>query len=78
MARRSPRCLPGGVASSPHWADWRIVRFSVTKHPTARWTAQQVVEAFPWEATPRYLLRDRDAVYGPAFKARVESLASKK
>jgi putative transposase len=52
----------------------RIVHFSVTEHPTAQWTAQQIVEAFPWEATPRYLLRDRDAVYGPAFKARVESM----
>ena len=52
----------------------RIVHFNVTEHPTAQWTAQQVLEAFPWEATPRYLLRDRDAVYGPAFKARVENM----
>jgi len=42
----------------------RIVHFNVTEHPTAQWTAQQLVEAFPWETTPKYLLRDRDAVYG--------------
>lgn len=52
----------------------RVVHFAVTEHPTAQWTAQQVLEAFPWEAAPRYLLRDRDAVYGPAFKARVENM----
>jgi len=56
----------------------RIVHFAVTEHPTAQWTAQQVLEAFPWEATPRYLLRDRDAVYGPAFKTRWRTWASRK
>ena len=34
-----------------------------TKHPTAQWTAQQVVEAFPWDEAPRSLLRDRDRIY---------------
>ena len=52
----------------------RVVHFNVTEHPTAQWTAQQICEAFPWEAAPRYLVRDRDGVYGPAFKDRVESL----
>src|SRR5262245_43095065 len=33
----------------------RIVHFNVTEHPTAQWTAQQVVEAFPWDERPRYL-----------------------
>jgi hypothetical protein len=42
----------------------RIVHFNITEHPTAQWTAQQVVEAFPWDETPRYLLRDRDHIYG--------------
>ncbi len=42
----------------------RIVHFNVTRHPTAEWTAQQVVEAFPGDAlVPRYLLRDLDAIY---------------
>jgi len=41
----------------------RIIHFNVTEHPTAQWTAQQPVEAFPWETAPKYLLRDRDAEY---------------
>src|SRR2546427_3815183 len=42
----------------------RVVHINVTDAPTAQWTAQQLVEAFPWESAPRYLLRDRDALYG--------------
>jgi putative transposase len=52
----------------------RVVHINVTDVPTAQWTAQQLVEAFPWEAAPRYLLRDRDAVYGVAFSSRVQAL----
>jgi transposase InsO family protein len=52
----------------------RVVRVNVTDAPTAQWTAQQLVEAFPWEIAPRYVLRDRDAVYGVAFSSRVQSL----
>jgi transposase InsO family protein len=52
----------------------RIVHFNITEHPTAQWTAQQISEAFPWEAAPRFLIRDRDRVYGPAFEDRVESM----
>ena len=52
----------------------RILHFNVTEHPTAQWTAQQLVEAFPWERAPRYLLRDRDGVYGQAFVQRVAGL----
>ena len=40
----------------------RVVHFNVTTNPTAQWTAQQVVEAFPWESAPRYRLRDRDSI----------------
>ena len=54
----------------------RILHFSVTEHPTAEWTAQQMVEAFPWERAPRYLLRDRDAVYGQVFDRRVRGLGA--
>jgi putative transposase len=49
-----------------------VVHFNVTEHPTAAWTAQQVVEAFPWNETPRYLLRDRDRIYGTSFRQRVQ------
>jgi transposase InsO family protein len=52
----------------------RIVHFNVTEHPTASWTAQQMVEAFPWETAPRYVLRDRDAIYGTAFQQRVKNM----
>jgi transposase InsO family protein len=52
----------------------RVVHFNVTEHPTAQWTAQQLVEAFPWETAPKYLLRDRDAVYGDWFQQRIRSL----
>ncbi len=52
----------------------RIVHFNVTEHPTAKWTAQQIVEAFPWDEAPRYLLRDRDAIYGTHFRQRIEHM----
>ena len=42
----------------------RIVHFNVTEHSTARWAGQQIIEAFPWDIAPKYLLRDRDAIYG--------------
>jgi hypothetical protein len=52
----------------------RVVHFNVTTNPTARWTGQQVVEAFPWDTAPRFLLRDRDGVYGAEFHRRVGSM----
>jgi putative transposase len=53
---------------------WRVVHINVTDAPTAQWTAQQLVEACPWQTAPRYLLRDRDAVYGVAFSRRAQSM----
>jgi transposase InsO family protein len=55
----------------------RVVHFNVTDSPSARWTAQQMVEAFPWGTAPRYLLRDRDGVYGREFCNRVEHMGIK-
>jgi len=46
----------------------RVWHFAVTVHPTAEWTAQQLIDAFPWDTTPQYLLRDRDGSYGRAFE----------
>ena len=37
----------------------QVIHFNVTEHPSAQWTGQQIVEAFPWDGTPSYLLRDR-------------------
>ena len=42
----------------------RVLHFQVTEHPTQQWAMQQTREAFPWDQSPRYLLRDRDAIYG--------------
>jgi putative transposase len=52
----------------------RVVHFNVTEHPTAHWTAQQIVDAFPDDTGPSYLLRDRDHVYGHAFRHRVKGM----
>jgi putative transposase len=52
----------------------RVVHIDVTDPPTAQWTAKQLAEAFPWETAPRYLLRDRDGVYGVAFSRRAQSM----
>jgi transposase InsO family protein len=52
----------------------RVVHFNITEHPTAAWTAQQIVDAFPDDSAPAYLLRDRDCAYGEQFPHRVKSL----
>ena len=52
----------------------RIVHFNVTAHPTAEWTGQQLREAFPFEQVPRYLLRDRDGIFGADFTKEVRDL----
>ncbi len=52
----------------------RVVHFNVTEHPTAHWTAQQIVDASPNDTAPSYPLRDRDAVYGDAFRHRVTGM----
>ena len=44
-----------------------VISFGVTAHPTADWLARQIVEAFPWDQAPRYLIRDRDRAYGNKF-----------
>jgi putative transposase len=52
----------------------RVLHFNISDAPTAGWTAQQVVQVFPFTTPPRYLLRDRDSIYGADFVRRVESL----
>ena len=49
----------------------RVVHFGGTDGPSGRWTAQQLVNTFPYETAPRYLIRDRDKKYGAAFVRRV-------
>jgi transposase InsO family protein len=52
----------------------RLVHFNVTGHPTAEWTARQLVEACALEEVPRYLIRDRDQVYGERFARQARTL----
>jgi putative transposase len=55
----------------------RVLHFNVTAHPTAEWTAQQLREAFPFDQVPRYLLRDRDQIFGDTFRAQVKDMQIK-
>ena len=52
----------------------QVLHFNVTEHPTAAWTSQQIVEAFADRDAPRYLIRDRDGVYGNEVRLRIASL----
>jgi putative transposase len=52
----------------------QIVHFNVTTNPYAEWTAQQIINAFPYEEAPRFLIRDRDDIYGDYFTERIESM----
>src|SRR5437867_4898195 len=52
----------------------RHIHFNVTAHPGAEWTTQQIVQAFPWDTAPRYLIRDRDTIYGEDFRQRVQAV----
>ena len=51
-----------------------LIWLNVTAHPTAEWIAQQITEAFPWTEAPRYLIRDRDAIYGAAVTRRLRAI----
>jgi putative transposase len=51
-----------------------IVYFNITDAPTATWTAQQIINVFPDETAPKYLLRDRDSIYGSVFVQRVDGM----
>ena len=51
-----------------------VVHFNVTTNPTAQWTAQQLVEAFPFNQAPRFLIRDRDGTYGHVVRERLRGM----
>ncbi len=50
------------------------IHFNVTANPTAESTARQIVQTFPWDASPRYLIRDRDSIYGEDFRQRMQEM----
>jgi putative transposase len=52
----------------------QVLHFNVTEHPTAAWTSQQIVEAFVDRDAPRYLIRDRDNIYGDDVRLRIPSM----
>src|SRR5208282_3587165 len=52
----------------------QILWLGVTAHPTAEWIARQLTEAYGWTAAPRYIVRDRDAVYGDIFIRRLRAM----
>ena len=54
--------------------DRRELVFSVTTHPTAEWVARQITEAFPWNEAPRYMIRDRDRIYGAVVTRRLRAM----
>ena len=51
-----------------------LVWINVTPNPTAEWIARQITQAFPWDEAPRYLIRDRDRVYGAAVTRRLRAM----
>ncbi len=51
-----------------------VVHFNVTANPTAEWAAQHIVDAFPYDEAPRFLIRDRDGIYGVDFRQRVKHM----
>lgn len=55
----------------------RVIHFNVTAHPSSEWTARQIAQAFPWDSAPRYLLHDRDSIYGNSFRQAVREVGSK-
>jgi Integrase core domain len=52
----------------------QLLWFEVTRHPTAKWLARQITEAFPWTSAPAYLVRDNDRAYGHVFTSRVRAM----
>ena len=55
-------------------SDRKILYFNITQNPSALWTAQQIIEAFPFDTLPRFILRDRDRIYGEHFCKRIKHM----
>jgi len=52
----------------------RVIHVNVTAHPTAAWTAQQLREAWPWDTAPRFVIRDRDGIYGSQVQTAMRAI----
>ena len=66
------KLLYGLVVVRIHRRD--LVCINVTANPTAEWVARQITEAFPWNETPRYMIRDRDRIYGAVVTRRLRAM----
>jgi transposase InsO family protein len=66
------RLVYGFVIVRLHRRD--LVWINVTAHPTAEWVARQITEAFPWDVAPRYMIRDRDRIYGAVVTRRLRAM----
>jgi hypothetical protein len=51
-----------------------LIWINVTAHPTAEWVARQITEAFPWNEAPRYMIRDRDRIFGAVVRRRLRAM----
>ncbi|HVI78465.1 MAG TPA: integrase core domain-containing protein [Candidatus Acidoferrum sp.] len=51
-----------------------LVWINVTTNPTAEWIARQITQAFPWDDAPKYLIRDRDQIYGAVVTRRLRAM----
>jgi hypothetical protein len=74
VATSGIKAVTASFGNSKGNAIGELVWINVTPHPTAEWIAQQITEAFPWNETPRYLIRDRDGVYGAAVARRLRAM----
>ena len=66
------KLLYGFVIVRVHRRD--LVWINVTTNPTAEWVARQITEAFPWDGAPRYMIRDRDRIYGTVVTRRLRAM----
>src|SRR5271167_2726584 len=66
------KLLYGFVIVRLHRRD--LVWINVTTSPTAEWVARQITEAFPWDEAPRYMIRDRDRIYGTVVTRRLRAM----
>src|SRR5271168_909751 len=66
------KLLYGFVIVRLHRRD--LVWINVTTNPTAEWVARQITEAFPWDGAPRYMIRDRDRIYGTVVTRRLRTM----
>ena len=60
-----------------HHGRRQLLHANVTENPTAAWVIQQLREAFPWEATAKYLICDRDSTFSPVVRGAIESMGLK-